>query len=428
MELQIVMTSIIAYLILFNSCLTFRLNLLNNLVIVAVLSINIFWVHGYIGSFFVIPMFIIIVLYIRCIKKEDWFLNCFLIFSCYSLLIIVDNVTHLVWSFVDMNLRDNWLIYIIINYPIFWLICRYMSKCILKLKNREFFTMSPRIQAILCTDLALCLLIFILNMTIADKCGASWIVLMSGIVMYIAYFACTYLMVTTIIHEYEKNAKIMLKQNSYDNLHDYIVQIEEMYQTVRAFKHDYANIMISMAGYIEAGDIKGLERYYVDQVYPISNQLNRKKDAISGLHNLYNVELKSLIYVKITYAQELDIDVSLDITDKIEKINIKSVDLVRIIGILLDNAIEACQQCKEPSISFSVVKMDSDITFIIRNTYIRQNIDYSKLGSIGVSSKGERRGTGLYNIKSILNDYENVVLDTEYENYFTQFLEIYDKK
>lgn len=104
----------------------------------------------------------------------------------------------------------------------------------------------------------------------------------------------------------------------------------------------------------------------------------------------------------------------------------KGVDLVRIIGILLDNAIEACQECENPSIGFSIMKINRDITFIIKNTYIKHDIDYSKLGSIGISSKGERRGAGLYNIKTITNDYDNVIMDTEYEaGYFTQLLEIY---
>ena len=70
--------------------------------------------------------------------------------------------------------------------------------------------------------------------------------------------------------------------------------------------------------------------------------------------------------------------------------------------------------------------MENDITFIVKNTYVKQNLDYSKLGSLGISSKGERRGTGLYNIKTIINTYDNVVMDTEYENgYFTQLIEIY---
>lgn len=55
-------------------------------------------------------------------------------------------------------------------------------------------------------------------------------------------------------------------------------------------------------------------------------------------------------------------------------------------------------------------------------------MDYSRLGSIGISSKGERRGIGLYNVKLILSQYQNVMMNTEYaEQQFIQEIIIYDK-
>ena len=93
-------------------------------------------------------------------------------------------------------------------------------------------------------------------------------------------------MVTTIVREYETNANIMLKQNSYDNLQEYMTQIEEMYQNIRAFRHDYSNIMMSMAGYIEENDMDGLKIYYDKQIFPIRNLLSKEKDAVTKLHNL----------------------------------------------------------------------------------------------------------------------------------------------
>lgn len=429
MKIQIVIMSIITYLLLFNSCLTFRLNIIHNVVITIILALNIVFVGKYIGSLFIIPMFMILTLYVVWLKKEDWLVNVFLIVFSYTLLVIVDNLTHFIWSIIGLNLSIHWPIYMIVDYPIFFVICRFMSRKVVSLKDKEFLALSPRILTILAADLILCMLIFAMHITVAGQVGSSPPVLFSSIVLYIAYFILTFFMVTTIAKEYDTNAKIMLKQNSYDNLQEYMAQIEELYQNLRIFKHDYANIMVSMVGYIEANDMEGLKEYYDKQIYPISNQLNKAKDVIARLHNVNIIELKSLISTKINYALELNIEVNLEITEKIQEINIKSVDLVRIIGILLDNAIEACQDCEHPSIDFSIVKMNNDITFIIKNTYAKQDIDYSKLGCIGVSSKGERRGTGLYNIKSITNEYENVVMDTEYEEgYFTQLLEIYDSK
>lgn len=426
MEMQVIVMSILSYLILFNSSLTFRLKTINNVVITAILAFNMVFIGKLIGSLFVIPMFVLIILYVSYLKKEDWLWNVFLIIFSYTLLVIVDNLTHFVWSIIGLDLSVHWPVYMLVDYPIFFVICRFMSRKVVKVKNKKFLPLSPRILTVLGADLILCMLIFVMHITVAEQAGSSPQVLLTSIILYIAYVVLTFLIVTTIVREYETNANIMLKQNSYDNLQEYMTQIEELYQNIRVFRHDYANVMVSMAGYIEENDMEGLKRYYDKQVFPISNLLNKEKDAVAKLHNLDVIELKSLISVKINYALEMNIEVNLEITEKIDKVNMKSVDLVRIMGILLDNAIESCQECEKPSISLSIIKMSKDITFIVKNTYVKQDIDYSKLGSLGMSSKGERRGTGLYNIKTITNAYDNVIMDTEYENgYFTQLLEIY---
>ena len=426
MEIQIIVMSMLSYIILFNSSLTFRLNIYNNFVITIIIAFNIIFVGKYIGSLFVIPLFVLVILYISYLKKEEWLWNLFLIIFSYTLLVIIDNLTHFAWNIVGLNLSIHWPIYMLTDYPIFFAICKIMSKKVVEIKDKKFLPLSLRILSVLGAELILCMLIFVMHITVVEQAGASSRILFTSIILYIAYAVLTFLITKTIIYEYETNANIMLKQNSYDNLQEYMMQIEELYQNLRTFRHDYANIMVSMSGYIEKNDMEGLRKYYGKQIFPMNNLLDKEKDAVAKLHNLNIIELKSIISVKINYALEMNIDVNLEITEKINRINMESIDLVRIIGILLDNATEACQECKNPSITLSIIKMENDITFIVKNTYVKQNLDYSKLGSLGISSNGERRGTGLYNIKTIINTYDNVVMDTEYENgYFTQLIEIY---
>lgn len=426
MEIQLIVMSILAYVIMFNCNLTFRLKVTHNLIIAIILVFNIVFVEKLIGDLCVIPMYVLVALYVGYLKKEDWLWNVFLIIYTYTLSVIIDNLTHFVWNIIGLDASIYWPVYMLINYPVFFVICRFMSRKVVEIKNKKFLLLSPRILAVLGADLILCMLIFVMHIAVVEQAGASFRILLTSIILYIAYVSLTFLITTTIIREYETNANILLKQNSYDNLQEYMTQIEELYQNLRTFRHDYANIMISMAGYIEEKDMDGLKKYYEKQIFPVNYLLNKERDAVAKLHNLEVIELKSLIAVKINYALEMGIEVNLEITEKIDKINMKSVDLVRIMGILLDNAIEACQECKSPDICLGIIKMNQDITLIVKNTYVKQNIDYSKLGSLGVSSKGERRGTGLYNIKNIINVYDNVVMDTEYESgYFTQLVEIY---
>lgn len=119
MEIQIIVMSILSYLILFNCSLTFRLNLKNNIVITTMLVFNIVLIREYIGSLFVIPMFTVIILYVCYLKRQDWLWNVFLIIFSYTLLVVVDNLTHFVWSIIGMDLSIHWPIYMLIDYPVF---------------------------------------------------------------------------------------------------------------------------------------------------------------------------------------------------------------------------------------------------------------------------------------------------------------------
>lgn len=426
MYIRMLIISFLAYMILFNSSLTFRLKWKDNIVIAAISLLNIVIIRNQIGNLFVIPMFMLIIFYVCYLKKEDWLWNTFLIISSYILMVIVDNLIHLVLSMIGWDPIIYWPVYLLISYPVFFVVCRFMSKKAVQIKNNQFLPLSPRILAVIGTDIMLCMLIFVIHIRIAEQAGSSPQILLVSIILYITYAILTFLMIITIVHEYETNANMMLKQNSYDNLQEYMAQIEELYQNIRIFRHDYANIMASMAGYMQENDMDGLKAYYDRQIFPMSNLFNKEKDAVSKLHNLGIIELKSLISVKINYALEMKIDVNVEITERIDQIKMKNVDLVRIMGILLDNAIEACQECEKPNLGLSMIKTDKDIAIIIKNTYVKQDIDYSKLGSLGMSSKGKRRGIGLHNMKMIINAYDNVVMDTEFEDgYFTQELEIY---
>ena len=57
-----------------------------------------------------------------------------------------------------------------------------------------------------------------------------------------------------------------MRQDSYNRLQEYTNQIESMYSSLRSFKHDYSNIMLSMSGYIESNDMEGLSDYFNKEI------------------------------------------------------------------------------------------------------------------------------------------------------------------
>lgn len=102
-----------------------------------------------------------------------------------------------------------------------------------------------------------------------------------------------------------------------------------------------------------------------------------------------------------------------------------TLDLCRIIGIFLDNAIEATLETDHPLIDFALIDLDTQYIFVISNSFLEKGIPYGTLMKPNVSTKGANRGIGLYNAHEIIAKYNHVFLDTEIQGTtFVQRLQI----
>ena len=219
-----------------------------------------------------------------------------------------------------------------------------------------------------------------------------------------------------------------MKQDSYNRLQEYTNQIESMYSSLRSFKHDYSNIMLSMSEYFEANDMEGLRSYFNKEILPLSRKITKNTAHINQLMNIKITELKSILSSKLLYAIELNIDVSIEVTDEVISLPMNTLDLCLIAGIFLDNAIEATLETAYPSIRFALINLDAEYIFIISNTFLDKGIPYATLAKPNVSTKGHNRGIGLYNAHEIISKYNHVFLDTEIQDkYFVQRLQVSKK-
>ena len=169
----------------------------------------------------------------------------------------------------------------------------------------------------------------------------------------------------------------------------------------------------------------GLREYFDKEIIPISKRITKNTAHMNQLMNIKNTELKSIISAKLLYAIELNIHVSIEVADEINSIPMDTLDLCRIIGIFLDNAIEATLETKQPSLRFALINLETEYIFIISNTFLEKGIPYATLSKPNVSTKGVNRGIGLYNAHEIISKYNHVFLDTEIqEKTFVQRLQI----
>lgn len=194
---------------------------------------------------------------------------------------------------------------------------------------------------------------------------------------------------------------------------------------IRAFRHDFNNIIQALGGYIQAKDIDGLEKYYSQLLKDCQEVTN-----LSGLNpeSINNPAIYSLLASKYYLATEKGIEFNLDIFMDLNSIDMKIYEFCRILGILLDNAIQATQECEEKHITVTIRKDNKckRQLLIVENTYKEKDIDTEKIFEKGYSTKEGNTGLGLWEVRQILLKNTNLNLFTSKDDkYFKQQLEIY---
>ncbi|MGY5384384.1 quorum-sensing sensor histidine kinase AgrC, partial [Staphylococcus haemolyticus] len=213
-----------------------------------------------------------------------------------------------------------------------------------------------------------------------------------------------------------------------ETYYEYTLQIESINNEMRKFRHDYVNILTTMSEYIREDDMPGLRQYFNENIVPMKDNLQMKSIKINGTENLKVRAIKGLVTTKILQAQEKNIPISIEVPELVEHIEMNTIDLSRIIGIITDNAIEASEALEDALIRIAFINTDSSVMFIVMNKCKEDMPRIHELFQERFSTKGENRGLGLSTLKEITDSTENVLLDTTIENgYFIQKVEIINK-
>ena len=106
----------------------------------------------------------------------------------------------------------------------------------------------------------------------------------------------------------------------------------------------------------------------------------------------------------------------------------KIYEFARILGILLDNAIDASSECEERiiNLTFRNEHKNNRQIVIVENTYNNKDVDTEKIFEKGVTGKENHTGLGLWEVKKLVKKNKNLNLHTtKNEKYFSQQLEMY---
>ncbi|WP_423215020.1 sensor histidine kinase [Streptococcus equinus] len=205
----------------------------------------------------------------------------------------------------------------------------------------------------------------------------------------------------------------------------YSKKVEGLYEELRAFRHDYANILVSLKEGIDQDDMGLVRKIYDSVLEDSADFIRNSKFNIGRLANIKDDAIKSLLSAKFLEAEANHIEVNLEVKDKIGVPDIPLLDYIRLLAILCDNAIEAALEAENPAITIACFYQDDDYVLIVDNTTKEESVPVNLIYQKDYSSKGHGRGIGLTTIHQMMRKYSNLSVQTNSKNYhFCQTIRI----
>lgn len=415
-------------LLLFTSILNIRPQMYKKMIYVFVMSI-----FGIITMFIIpAPFNTFINLFIPFITAYIIFRNPFIktvasvvislvISNLVGMLVLKPFLTILHLTTEELNIIPIYrLIYISIIYLILVLVIYIIRKKYFKLEFLENIDRKNKI--IIVANLFFGILAIILQSIIlfyyVDKLPI--LITFASFISLFVYFAISLYSLTRII-------KLILTTRKLQSAEEYNNTLRVLHDSVRCFKHDYDNTLTTIGGFIRTNDMEGLEKYYIqleDDCEKVNTLYVLNPDIVNN-DGIYN-----LITKKYYEAESKDIKVNITFLLDLSTLHMKIYEFAKILGILLDNAIEASAECDEKIINliFRDDARNKRQLIIVENTYKDKSVDTEKIFEKGISGKENHTGLGLWEVRKILKKNTNTNLYTsKKDKFFSQQLEIYYK-
>lgn len=199
----------------------------------------------------------------------------------------------------------------------------------------------------------------------------------------------------------------------------YLQDLEASEDRIRKFKHDYLNLLTSLRGSAQSSKdkalLKELDKYSQEHI----NEGSLWK--YKNLNHIKNEEVKGLILDKLNTISNENIMYTLECEQEISVLpqNIKLFDLLRIIGIVLDNAIEESQfivkrlgDSSKSEINIMLYQSQAgSFEFKVKNKYFPRNINVNEIKKKHATTKPHHMGYGLANINEINEKYDNMFIE-----------------
>nr|WP_304285853.1 GHKL domain-containing protein [Clostridium paraputrificum] len=349
-------------------------------------------------------------LVLSLINKEKILDNQIKLFMAFISLAVALSILTIMYQFLKINITASNMIIsqIIINTSVILLIYSFNKKMTINFidivkKNIKIFIMV----------ILQCFMIFFLFQYINTTTWLSSIEKVLILLSILSFILVGIFLFVDIFRQFKKTEEDKLKSR-------YNEVLEEYFEKMRADSHEYKNHLNAIYGVLQVGDydqIKDLVKGYIQNV---SNE-----DHLIELSKINNQLIRALIYSKISYATSIGINFKYYIKSSLKDISISDSELVIIMSNILNNAIEASSESYDKYVELTLSKKDNKYNIVVKNSVNNEDvINVLEMFNYGYSNKGDERGIGLYNVKTIVyNNGGEILVDID-ENIFTMEINI----
>lgn len=244
----------------------------------------------------------------------------------------------------------------------------------------------------------------------------------------ITYLMCMIAFITILLTLYREKIENESIIKKYDELLDVMKTYEIDIENQRTLIHENRNELMTIRS--KAIDKNASKEFieYMDSV--IGDKVSTSISKYSKFTHLPSNGLKGFFYYKSMEAERRGIKVSANVSKKIENSFLKDLDtktykdLARLIGVYLDNAIDASEKSEDKKLGIEIYLIKENIKIIITNTF-SNDVDLSKIGKERYTTKGKNHGHGLLLVSSILHNNNRFIAKTKVDqNLYIQELTI----
>ncbi len=381
----------------YNSRVVYVIGTLGMTVVVSALN-KITLYEGLLGLFYVFFFFIFSVLFLRGTVQKKIFISiltniCLISTAALSgnfLSVIFDNHSQL---FAGQTLER--FIYMVIGISL----AAYVFAILLRFTNSKKEALNAKewvliLSVLVISSMVIAVIhIIILNDEIRGE-HISWL-MSSELGIIFINILCLYITVDlSETHKHEERLILENKRTEYSQ--KYVQTVKEQYEQTRSLRHDMKQYCAALDGLIADKKYDEARQLISDNYKVISHT-----EVIVDVGNDF---VNSILNAKLTLAKSLGVDVICSAEKDLS--GIESADLCNLIGNLLDNAIEAAQNCEpeKRSIELNISSSNSRLNITIRNSICYSVLKYNPKFATTKADSSEH-GFGIKTIKSIAEKY-----------------------